>query len=259
MKLTDLMESQELLELGILDRFTKAGKAASAGADKAAKIFTNLKAQYFNLVGGSGSSTSTLTDLQNFMTGHGLDVSKLPPVSDPARLTSADIDNSLKAVVAQNYSRIIAAQRGDYVTPAQTQTTTQVSTPNTAQPSISAAPVGPTPEQVRKQKQAAAAKAAQSQMTSVAPVSSPVTALSPEEIRKQKQAAAAKAAQAQMTPAAPTIAPATVPTPAAPVQPARKPRAPRKPAAPKSKAPESKQQDKPVVAEYYSKFLGINL
>ena len=253
MKLTDLMESQELLELGILDRFTKAGKARLAGADKAAKIFTNLKAQYFNLVGGSRSNVSTLTDLQNFMTGHGLDVSKLPPVSDPARLTSADINNSLKAVVAQNYSRIIAAQRGDDVTPAQTQTVAQVTVPSTP-----AAPVGPTPEQVRKQKQAAAAKAAQAQMTPAAPVSTPVTALSPEEIRKQKQAAAAKAAQAQMT--APAIAPVPAPaTPAAPVRPPRKPRAPRKPAAPKSTAPESKQQDKPVVAEYYSKFLGINL
>lgn len=241
------MESQELLELGILDRFTKAGKARLAGADKAAKIFTNLKAQYFNLVGGSRSNVSTLTDLQNFMTGHGLDVSKLPPVSDPARLTSADINNSLKAVVAQNYSRIIAAQRGDDVTPAQTQTVAQVTAPSTP------APVGPTPEQVRKQKQAAAAKAAQAQMTPAAPVSTPATALTPEEIRKQKQAAAAKAAQAQMT------APAIAPVPAAPIQPTRKPRAPRKSAPPKSKAPESTQQDKPVVAEYYSKFLGINL
>ena len=255
MKLTDLMESQELLELGILDRFTKAGKARLAGADKAAKIFTNLKAQYFNLVGGSRSNVSTLTDLQNFMTGHGLDVSKLPPVSDPARLTSADINNSLKAVVAQNYSRIIAAQRGDDVTPAQTQTVAQVTAPSTPAPitSTPSAPVGPTPEQVRKQKQAAAAKAAQAQMTPAAPVSTPATALTPEEIRKQKQAAAAKAAQAQMT------APAIAPVPAAPIQPTRKPRAPRKSAPPKSKAPESTQQDKPVVAEYYSKFLGINL
>jgi hypothetical protein len=77
-----------------------------------------------------------------------------------------------------------------------TPSTTSATTPATSAPTTT-----PSPEQIRQQKQAIAAKAAQAQMTpKPAASTTPSVPLSPEQIRQQKQAIAAKAAQAQMTP-----------------------------------------------------------
>lgn len=69
-------------------------------------------------------------------------------------------------------------------------------TPNTAQATAQS------PEEIRKQKQAAAGAVAQQQMAAnpVQAKAAPAVAQSPEQIRQQKQAAAAKAAQGQMAP-----------------------------------------------------------
>ena len=90
---------------------------------------------------------------------------------------------------------------------------TAPATASAAQPNASAGTSAPaattapqttaqSPEQIRKQKQAAAGAVAQQQMATnpVQAKAAPAVAQSPEQIRQQKQAAAAKAAQGQMAP-----------------------------------------------------------
>lgn len=72
---------------------------------------------------------------------------------------------------------------------------------NTPQPTTVQQPASPkTPEQIRKEKQAAAAQTAQSQMAANPVPAKPDAPKTPEQIRKEKQAAATQAAQGQMAP-----------------------------------------------------------
>lgn len=118
------------------------------------------------------------------------------------RMTKDQYINNFVGLASTTLQSAIDSTRVDpkaAVTPTAQSNTTQTVTPPTSQQEPS---VPKTPEQIRKEKQATAAKTAQSQMSSnvVPQQASATTPKTPEQLRKEKQATAANTAQQQMAP-----------------------------------------------------------
>lgn len=147
MKLQEIMESQDLQELGIWQGIKGAAKSigqgiagapsqfaaarsTAAGQQKAKAIEKELKNRFLMLAGGSNSRN--FVDLQNYLNQY------TPPfdlsgISDPtgvgADLSDQQLNQLLNQAVRKNFSRILAAQQG-IATPVPTQSPTQAAAPS---------------------------------------------------------------------------------------------------------------------------------
>ncbi len=137
MKLVELMESQQLEELGIWKGLKgaaqsigrgiaaapsaySAARSTAAGQDKAKRIEKDLKNRFLMLAGGTGSKN--FDDLSNFLDQFNFDKSGLvDPTGSGSDLDDLQLNQVLNQAVRKNFSRIIAAQQGQAV-PIPTQT-----------------------------------------------------------------------------------------------------------------------------------------
>jgi hypothetical protein len=108
-------------------------------------------------------------------------------------------DNYIKNFLGAASSSLNSAVQSGLVDP-NAKSPATVTTPSTSDEVAPAKTEPKTPEQIRKEKQAAAAGVAQKQMAATKPGQAPVVSKTPEQIRKEKQDAAAQAAQSSMAP-----------------------------------------------------------
>ena len=208
MKLVELMESQDLQELGIWQGIKgaaksigqgiarapsqfAAAKSTAAGQQKAKAIEKDLKNRFLMLSGGSGSRK--FSDLESFLDQFNLDKSGLTdPTGSGSDLDDLQLNQLLNQAVRKNFTRIIAAQQGQYIpVPTQSAGASQPATPAAAAQQSGQA------TQTSQAAQAAQQSGQQAAQTASAPTTTtmPTTATTPSAPSQVRSAALAQIRQ----------------------------------------------------------------
>lgn len=210
MKLVELMESQDLQELGVWQGIKgaaksigqgiarapsqfAAAKSTAAGQEKAKAIEKDLKNRFLMLAGGSGSRK--FSDLEAFLDQFNLDKSGLTdPTGSGTDLDDLQLNQLLNQAVRKNFTRIVAAQQGQYI-PVPTQSA-GTSASQTATPAAAAQQQGQA-AQTAQAAQAAQQSGQQSAQTASKPTAAtmPTTATAPSAPSQVRSAALAQIRQ----------------------------------------------------------------